>query len=430
MTNPATRTALMEAVDAGFDAQVSLTADLTRFASLRGQEAPAQDFMAAQMRARGLAVDRFRIDLDRIRHLPGFSPVHVNYDDAWNVVGTYRAEAPEGRSLILNGHVDVVPEGPVSMWTSPPFEPRRDGDWLYGRGAGDMKAGLVACLAALDAIDRAGFEPAADICVQSVIEEECTGNGALACLERGYRADAVLIPEPLHECLIGAQIGVIWFRVSVQGIPVHVADAGEGTNAIMAAYGLMQALQGLEADWNARKADDPDFHDVHHPINLNVGKIAGGDWASSVPSWCDFDVRVSIYPGQDIASAKAEIEKTIADAAREIPFLRNNPPGVTYNGFEAEGYRLVNAEAPVAALSEAHDFIFDRALDRIASTATTDARFFGLYGNMPALVYGPRAERIHGFDERVDLVSLRRVTQAMVLFIASWCGIREKTRKA
>ena len=97
MTEDQTRTALLEAVDAGFEAQVALTAELTSFASLRGEEAPAQDFMARQMQARGLDVDRFRIDLDRIRHLPGFSPVHVNYDNAWNVVGTRRATAPSAR---------------------------------------------------------------------------------------------------------------------------------------------------------------------------------------------------------------------------------------------------------------------------------------------------------------------------------------------
>src|SRR5665213_3573361 len=81
-------------------------------------------------------------------------------------------------------------------------------------------------------ISAAGCRPAADIVVQSVVEEECTGNGALACLARGYRADAVLIPEPLQEQLIRAQIGVIWFQVHVRGIPVHVAQAGAGANAI------------------------------------------------------------------------------------------------------------------------------------------------------------------------------------------------------
>ena len=224
-----------------------------------------------------------------------------------------RAAETRGRSLILNGHVDVVPTGPLDMWTTPPFEPRIAEGWMFGRGAGDMKAGLVACLAALDALGRAGFAPAADVIVQSVVEEECTGNGALACLERGYRADAVVIPEPMNDTLLKAQVGVIWFQVKVRGVPVHVAEAGSGVNAIESAYRLMTALHGLEAAWNARRGDYPSHADVAHPINLNIGRIEGGDWASSVPAWCNIDVRVAIFPGQSIAQAKREIEQTILD---------------------------------------------------------------------------------------------------------------------
>nr|WP_076533303.1 ArgE/DapE family deacylase [Roseovarius nanhaiticus] len=418
---------LSSAVDAGFDAQVNLTADLVRFPSTRGHEATAQDFMASQMRARGWDVDRFRIDLEAIRHLPGFSPVHVSYDNAWNVVGTHRARRPEGRSLILNGHIDVVPPGPAAMWTRPAFQPHLADGWLYGRGAGDMKAGLIACLAALDAIDRAGFRPAADVIVQSVIEEECTGNGALACFAKGYRADAVLIPEPLHECLIRAQIGVIWFRIELQGLPVHVAQAGEGANAIMAAYKVIEALGTLEANWNDAKSQDPHYNGVAHPINLNIGKIEGGDWASSVPAWCAFDARISILPGQDLNKAKSEIACIVAQAARDIPFLADNPPEVIFNGFEAEGYVLADADVPVTALARAHRTVSGEDLNEVASTATTDARFFGLYGDMPALVYGPNAEHVHGFDERVDLESLRKVTKVMALFIADWCGLHARS---
>jgi acetylornithine deacetylase len=299
---------------------------------------------------------------------------------------------------------------------------------MFGRGSGDMKAGLAACLAALDAIDRAGYAPAADVIVQSVVEEECTGNGALACLERGYRAEAVLIPEPMDDRLLKAQVGVIWFQVRLRGVPVHVATAGSGVNAIESAYRLMTALHELEYRWNARRHDFPSHAALAHPINLNVGRIESGDWASSVPAWCAFDVRVAIYPGQDIADAKREIEQTLLAAARRDPFLHNNPPEVVYNGFEAEGYVLENADAQIAALSSAHELVFATKLETVASTATTDARFFGLYGDMPALVYGPRSEFIHGFDERVDLESLRKVTKTMVLFIADWCGLAPRMR--
>jgi acetylornithine deacetylase len=423
MLDPETTTTIMKAVDAGFDDQIELTSELVRFPSVRGAEHTAQDFVAAEMRRRGLAVDRFQVKTEDIRGLRGFSPVHVDYNNAYNVVGSQRVDSPKGRSLILNGHVDVVPTGPLDMWTTPPFEPRREGDWLYGRGAGDMKAGLAGCLAALDALARVGYYPAADVIVQSVVEEECTGNGALACLARGYRADAVLIPEPMWDKLISAQVGVLWFKVHVRGVPVHVREAGTGSNAIEAAYGLMQALRRLEEEWNARRKTFPPFDTVEHPINLNIGKIAGGDWPSSVPAWCTFEVRIAIYPGQNITEAKREIEQAILAAARQNRFLENCPPQVIYHGFEAEGYVLKGGEEPIAKLGAAHRAVFGSDLEELVTTATTDARFFGLYAGIPSLVYGPTSESIHGFDERVDLESTRRITQAIALFIADWCGL-------
>jgi acetylornithine deacetylase len=142
-----------------------------------------------------------------------------------------------------------------------------------------------------------------------------------------------------------------------------------------------------------------------------------------VPAWCTFDVRVAIYPGQAIADAKREIEETIRDAARQNRFLSNSPPEIVYNGFEAEGYVLERGEDAVALLARSHERTSGQKLEEIATTGTTDARFFGLYAGIPALVYGPTADSIHGFDERVDLESVRRCTQAMALFLAEWCGV-------
>ncbi|SMD07623.1 M20/M25/M40 family metallo-hydrolase, partial [Tropicibacter naphthalenivorans] len=133
-------TRVCAAVDAAFDAQVAFLAELTAHPSTRGNEQSAQDFMARELAARGLAVDCWQIDVADIQHLPGFSPVLGPHEDAVNVVGTHRARSQTGRSLILNGHIDVVPEGPLDMWDSPPFEPRIQDGWLYGRGGGDMKA--------------------------------------------------------------------------------------------------------------------------------------------------------------------------------------------------------------------------------------------------------------------------------------------------
>ena len=415
---------LVHAVNEGFEAQIAFLADLTRIPSTRGREAPAQDLMAAAMRARGLSVDRWKIEVDDIRHLPGFSPVAVSYDDAWNVVGTHRPRQVQGRSLILNGHIDVVPTGPLEMWTAPPFAPHVADGWMCGRGVGDMKAGLAANLFALDAITRLGLAPAAEVYLQSVIEEECTGNGALACLQRGYRAETAIITEPTSGTLTSAQVGVMWFQVKVAGKPAHVAVAGSGANAIEACLPLIAALHRLEHHWNELK--HPAFAEHAHPINFVVSKIEGGDWTSSVPSWCTFDMRIGLYPGQQLAEVRREVEATIAAAALHDPFLAAHPPQIVYHGFQAEGYVLPQGSPAQQLLESCHLRIAGSALTQYASTATTDARFYGLYAGIPALVYGPHAENIHAFDERVELESMRRVTQTLALFIAQWCGVEAR----
>lgn len=421
---------LCDAVDAGFDRQIAFLSELTSHPSTRGNEQSAQNFMADELSVRGYEIDRWQIDVAEIEKLPGFSPVIGPYDDAVNVVGTHRSNTQKGRSLILNGHIDVVPEGPLDMWDTPPFEPRVEGGWLYGRGGGDMKAGLASNLFALDALRACGFAPAGDVHFQSVVEEECTGNGALACLARGYKADAVLIPEPFSEHLVTAQLGVIWFQVHLKGRPTHVAYAGSGANAIEAAFPLIKALHDMEHRWNAAEHRPDDYAHMDHALNLNVGKIEGGDWTSSVPAWSVFDVRMAIFPGQSIEAAKAEIEEVILDAARDNDFLRNSLPEIVYHGFHAEGYALSqdSSERAISAiemLGRAHQAATGQELVREAITATTDARFFGLYADTPALVYGPRAEAIHGFNERVELESIRRITKATAMFIADWCDVEE-----
>lgn len=424
MSDAGLERAILDAVDANFDAQLRFLERLTRLPSLRGQEASAQDFMATAFRERGLGVDRWQLKTEDIQHLPGFSPVAVSYDDAWNVVGTHRPAEVSGRSLILNGHIDVVPTGPLEMWASPPFEPRIADGWMYGRGAADMKAGLAANLYALDALHAAGVEPAADLYLQSVIEEECTGNGALACLQRGYLGEAALITEPMGETLVSAQVGVMWFQVKIRGKPAHVAYAGTGANAIAASMPLIQALRVLETQWNAH--GHPAFAGHAHPLNFVVSRIAGGDWTSSVPAWCTFDMRIGLFPGMELAAVRSQVEACIAAAAREDPFLAANPPEVVYHGFQAEGYVLPPGTPAQHTLERCHAEATGQALEKAPTTATTDARFYGLYAKIPALVYGPKSRDIHGFDECVELESMRRVTRTVALFLARWCGTRPR----
>jgi len=418
----ALRASIEAAVDTGFEAQLDYTRKLVSFPSQRGEEFAIQDFLFRDWSERGFKMDRFEMcQAELVSHegAGAFSPEH---SEAPIVVGIHHPRTETGRSLILQHHVDVVPLGPADMWEKAPYGGEIVGDWMYGRGSGDMKAGAAANVFALEALKSIGLQPAATVYLQSVVEEESTGNGALQTFLRGYTADAALIPEPEENKLVRACVGVLWFSVEVRGTPVHVREMGEGANAIDAAYRVIGALREIEVKWNGEKDQHPEFLSDAHPINLNIGKIEGGDWGSSVPAWCRFQVRVSIYAGQNAKQKFAEIEDHIRSFARADRYLSQNPPQLVQNGFCAEGYVLERGSDAEKVLGLAHEAAFGAPLETMMTAGYLDARVYALYNRIPTLCYGPVARNIHGFDECVSLSSLRSVTKAMALFIADWCG--------
>ncbi len=416
--------ALRHAVDAVFDQQVAFLQDIVRFPSRRGEEAPLQDWLARDFARRGYAVDRYTLaDVGLAGHEKSAPMLGVDPAGSIQVVATHRPPVSTGRSLILQGHIDVVPEGPAAMWTHPPYAATiRDG-WLYGRGANDMKAGVSCMVFALEALRAAGLAPAADVYLQTVTEEESTGNGALSTLLRGYRADAVLIPEPTHHTITRTHTGTLWFRLRVQGVPVHVAVAQDGSNAIMSAYHLIQALNAHTKTLNEAAKTDTWYAAIRDPIKFNPGIIRGGDWASSTPSWCEVDCRIGLLPSMDVKAAMAGVERAVQAAVSGDHFLANNPPEIIWNGFQADGFVLEPGSDAEAVLAAAHGKVHGTAMEDRRTTAVNDTRYYGRYFNIPALCYGPLGEGNHGFDERTSLADLRQCTHTIATFIADWCGV-------
>jgi acetylornithine deacetylase len=436
------------AVHDNFDAQIKYTQRLIQFGGQRGEEAAVQDFVFQQYTDRGYAPVKFDMDEAALGQHVGAGKFSATHSRAPVVVGTHkpRGTAEGGKSLILNGHIDVVPLGPTDMWADDPYSAKIVGDKMYGRGAGDMRSGHAANLFALDALKKAGWQPASEVILQSVPEEESTGNGTLMTHVKGYKADAVLIPEPVQEQLVRANVGVLWFQIEVRGRPVHVRAMGTGVNAIDACWGVVGALRGLEKEWNERHVSARYFENEQHPLSkswlchsqwpsrvsdspsstdLNVAIVNAGDWASSVPAWCRIDCRIAIVPGVKAAEASAEIEKCVADFAANDAYLRENTPKVTWNGFFAEGYELAPGSEAEQVLMKAHKEATGKDLTYQTSTAYLDARVHSLYDKVPALVYGPISGDIHGFDEWVSVESIKKVTVAMALFIAEWCGVEK-----
>ena len=274
---------------------------------------------------------------------------------------------------------------------------------------------------AIEALLSLGVAPAAPIQLQTVVEEECTGNGALG-VANGLKADAVIIPEPFNHAIVTGQLGVLWMRVSVQGKPAHVLDTSAGINALDAAYYLVQSLKTLEDKWNEPERRPALWKDFKHPINFNFGTISGGEWPSSVPAFAEFQLRIGFFPDQPIADVKKEVEAALAEAAGK----KNLHHAVVYNGFQAEGAAFPTPDSDFfQALGAVHKDVMNKDAVYTALTCTTDGRFFQLYHGMPTTCYGPESTSIHGIDESVSLESMHNVTKVLALFMARWCKLEQ-----
>ena len=411
---------IADAVAAEAPAMEELLGRLIEQPSTLGNEAGGQEVMREAFRALGLDVIEVPMDPEVLRAHPAAAPFDWDLQGKTNLVAPWGGELG-GRSLILNGHVDVVPAETDDLWSRPPFRAVREGDWIYGRGAADMKCGLAAIVGAVRGLSRLGLEPGGRVLLESVVEEECTGNGTLATVLAGHTADGAIVAEPFGAAITTSQVGVLWFHVRIRGVAVHAAEERRGINAIEKSYEVMQALRGLEAELNM--APPPPYDRFSHPINLNVGAIRGGDWASTVPGACVTTYRIAMYPGTRVRDLQDRIEAVVAEAAVEDPAIFAHPPEVHYAGFTSEGYELLADHPLVATLADAFTRAAGAPPALVATTGTTDAGILGAVGGTPAVCFGPYAEQAHAANERVWFPSVVQTAQVMASFVREWCGV-------
>lgn len=411
----------MAAVDDLLEPMLDFARRLVAQPSVLGQEAGALRVMEQELAGLGWPVERVHIDPQQIGLHPGYGPLEREQRDRYNVAAVRPADGAGGQGALFNGHLDVVSPEPLEQWSRDPYDPHLQDGWLYGRGSGDMKAGVAAMTYALAAVDKAGLGLKAPVGLQGVIEEECTGDGALACLLAGHDAPAVLIPEPFGPSILTHQVGVLWFKVSVGGTPSHVLATSGGVNAIEKCFALVQALRGLEEQMNQELC--PGYDPAAHPFNLNLGVMQGGDWPSTVPAMAQFHCRLGYPPGVSFAQAAARVEQTLRQAAQDDRWLSAHPPRVEFYGFRSDGFALKREAPALQMLNACHHQLTGADAPSYSATCTTDARAFNLYGRGVATCYGPVAENIHAGDERVNIASMAATAKVYALFLARWCGL-------
>ena len=406
---------LGDAVAARADQARDLLLDLIRIPSTAGGETPVGDLVAQRCREIGVEVQEVPVPAD-LREDPDytFADQELSYDGRPNIVA-HRRGAGGGHGVILQSHLDVVP---AQSWADA-FDPTVDGDFVIGRGACDAKGSVVAILLALQALADAKVRLKGDVQAQFVIEEEVGGNGALALIKQGYRADAAIILEGTNLQIHPANRGAIWFRLRVTGKSVHMGRAHEGVNAIEKAAALFPAMREYERRIIAESAGQPLFERYDRPVQVNLGMMRAGDWPSTVAGEAVLEGGVGFLPNKPMESIKRELREVIEAAADDwtrahyeldFPKLHND----AYADDPSHPAVLVLAEScrDLGLGSEVYGW-----------NVSCDARLYHHRGKMPTIVFGPGSiSDAHAAGEKIDFRQIVQAAQALALMCVRWCG--------
>ncbi|HSC90267.1 MAG TPA: ArgE/DapE family deacylase [Gaiellaceae bacterium] len=394
------------------------------------QERELQELVAGRLAALGAEVDHWEPDARELADHPMMPPWH-HWRGRPLTVGTLRG-AGGGRSLVINGHIDVVDAGDPAGWTSPPFEAEvRDGR-VYGRGAVDMKGGVAAALFALEALSACGVRLAGDVVFETVPDEETCAMGTIAAIARGHRADAGLVPEPTRFNLWVATRGLLHGTLTVPGRSAHAEmnqppwRDGGGVNAIQKAAVLLGALDGLTDDWAGRE-------DKRHPLlgtpGIHPTGIRGGTFISNLPERCEVDLNTTYLPGDADERGygsipRGEIERAVAVAAAADDWLAAHAP--SWSWYTDYPPSELDAAAPIVGVvrEAARELGVDAVPEGIDTTY--DGALLTLFADTPSPAFGPGdLRRAHAPDEWVGIDELELAARLYARTIVAWCGLAE-----
>jgi acetylornithine deacetylase len=384
--------------------------DLIRIPSVGGTDAEIEivHHVAGLLRAEGVELDLWRIPVADLAARPDFPGMEVARDEAWGLVARLPGADPDAPSLMLNGHLDVVPPGERSTWTDDPWSGTiRDGH-AHGRGACDMKGGFVAALAALLALHRCGTRPPGDVLLAAVVGEEDGGLGTYATLQRGWRADACVITEPTALDVLAANGGALTFRLRVPGLAAHACARTSGVSAVEKFQLIFPVLRALEASRN--RVVDPMMSrwDIAYP--LEIGTVRAGDWASTVPDLLVAEGRFGVALDEPVEDARAAFEATVAQACAADPGLTEPPVSVEWGGGQFASGRCPAGSDLVRRVLAAHG---GPAPAVVGAPYGSDLRLLTAAG-IPAVQYGPGVGYGHCPDERVSLEQVHACAETLV----------------
>jgi acetylornithine deacetylase len=392
------------------------------------REGDVQNIFATRLDRLGATLDRWEpsaADLAKHAGGPGYYPDR-DFRGRPNLVATLPGSGG-GQSLMLLGHADVVSAG--DDWTVAPFAAERHHGNVYGRGAADMKAGMAAAVSALEILRTAGIQLRGDVLLASVVDEEAGGMGTLAVVDRGYRTDGAIIPEPTDLNVAPLCRGILWGRLTIPGRASHIEMPqphwrdGGAVDAIALGRTFLDAIDDLNTRWAANPAKRHPLLPL--PCQVCVSMLDAGEFPTAYAGQMRITFDAQYLPAEKDerklgGRVKAELEAFFAEIAQQNAWLRENPPTIEW---------LVDADCGETPA----DHPLPQLLHRAAQTAGAESTMEGMSSHtdmgllvnagIPTVNFGPGAPSVaHQSDEHVREEDLHQATVALALTIAAWCG--------
>ena len=393
-------------------------AEVVRIPSVTGSEEAVQATMARLMADAGLAVERLEPDPSAVAEDPDFPGAEMPRTALPIVIGRLAGRQP-GTRILLVGHVDVVPVGDHRTWVDEPFSGAIRNGRLYGRGACDMKGGVVSILTALRAIAATGAMErlTGDVRFVSVPSEEDGGQGMLAAIRAGATGDLAVITEPTRLDVVIAHAGAITFRLTVPGRAAHASMRREGVSALDKLFVLERALAEDEAQRNGQESD-PLMTDLGLPYPTIIGKVSGGEWASTVIDTVIAEGRYGVRLGQTVREAERELRSAIEAACEADDFLRNHPAIVEVTGGRFSSARIPADHPLPVGLADTVASVIGRRPALRGEPYGADMRLLVNEGATPTVIFGPGDPAVaHSANEHVPLAEVVDCARVLAVWL-------------
>ena len=412
---------LTSALEASQEDLVNFIRTLVQCPSLANDEGPVQDIIQDKLKSLGLDTEKIIVKFDKLKDHPAFCDDGFSPDSRVNIVGQWHNDG-DGKSLILNGHVDVVPPGPENLWNKSPWSGYIKNGRIYGRGSCDMKAGLSAGIFAVQVLQSIGFKPDGNIMIQSVVGEESGGCGTLTNIVKGYSADAAVILEPTSLKICPIQSGALTFRLTIPGRATHAAMRWDGVSAIEKFNLIHQSIIKFEKERHD-SFNVTYFESRDRVAPINIGTIKGGEWHSTVPESVVVEGRFGVFPSETTSNARDAFEDHISKISNKDPWLKENPPVIEWFEGQFESGQTDLDDPIIQTLIDAIVRSTGDAPIIEGATYGSDLRLFTNHAHIPAVLFGPGDLRLaHATNEYVEIDEVLKTIKIIANMIVDWCG--------